>query len=162
MGWDRVRFFETIGEQGQPTATLISADKQSAEVVYGRDFSKMLGFLGHKATTVLDRPEVAKRIDGHISIEPHARDVLQKYALYEVIDFPDTAREEWYGWPTASYAIEVQPPLSGRDTEIVTNYLVEYCDPSDAGPLFLDHRNGHRGCAFPPGQSGAICPSRTA
>lgn len=159
MGWDRVRFFETLDEQtGKPNATLISADKESSRTVYGKDFSTFLRCLGYRATQVIDTQEAPKAVERAIQFRPKDRTVLERFSLKHVIDFPDTARADWYGSPTATHAVEVQPPIEGRDMGVITNYLMQYCEPSDAGPLFLDHRNGQNGHGFRAGTIGADRP----
>jgi hypothetical protein len=129
MGYDRIRFYDGIENQ----STLITADKESAFVVYGNNFRRFLNVLGTTATLAADHDQPAKDIPAHV--KPIAYPPKLKPFDSEV------------GY-SSLHVIEVQPPLADDQLLLTMRYLKEYCMPSDAGPLFLDSRSDHNGCTI--------------
>lgn len=136
MGFDRVRFFEGCGET---PATLISADKQTSLVVYGKPFLDFLSILGHRAYIGFDE-----------AVQMPTQDIKTRLELgRQPIPYPESAKKIWFGHPYASeYVTVIEPPLDKDDTRRAMRFIERYAEPSDAGPLYLDHRGEHEGCTI--------------
>jgi hypothetical protein len=131
MGYDRIAYFE--GTDGE--TTLISADKDSSEVVYGYKFQSFLGRLGFHAQIVVDRQGVAEMARYRNRIDAEIKDLPERTKA-EVIPGSRVA-----GWTF----VEVKPPLDNEMIRVVNAYFETHCEPSDAG-LILDYRQSPAEC----------------
>lgn len=123
MGYDRIAFFP-----GNNDTTLISADKSSAEVVYGDKFQYYLQRLGYKTRTVVDRSAV----DQNISMINKGRAQIEELPAI-------TKAEVIPGYPVAhGVFVEAKPPIVGEAMKAVVSYLLTHCEPNDDG-VVLDY-----------------------
>lgn len=129
MGWDRIRYFN--GADGE--STLLSADKASAEVVYGFKFGHFVNMLGHSARQVVD----LSALQGSPRLQ---RLVNTRQA--QVTEFPEAAKVDWYGRQLADHAVEIRPPVSDERMQVLNAFLVSVCEPNDAAYI-IDNRGEH-------------------
>lgn len=145
MGFDRIRFFD--GKNAE--STLISADKMSAEIVYGKDFLNFLNAIGFIARHAVDDTKPSKDNQQHI----------QRGAV--AVEFPpDEKIHDTFGRKIGDWLIEVKPPIKPEQMRHVIRWLDIYCDPSDAGPLYLDNRGIHNDCQISPETGRTVCPPK--
>lgn len=136
MGFDRVRFFEGAGET---PSTLITADKMTADVVYGKHFRTFLGVLGYRAVIGFDEAESLSSQEVKTRLEHGEVPIL----------YPDSAKKMCLGRKYADgNVVIIEPPLEAADVKRVMRYIDAYAEPSDAGPLYLDHRGEHESCSI--------------
>lgn len=147
MGYDRIRFYD--GEKRE--STLVSADKRSHDALVSWKTQSFLRHLGHRVQLVVDanKPaglsaEAIKNGAAPVELPPKVLNndpVLQRQASWEPL-------------------LEVQPPLNPDTIKPFLAYLAVTCEPSDAGPLYLDHRGEHDGCLIDFSEGVATCESK--
>lgn len=146
MGFDRIRFFD--GKNAE--STLISADKMSAEVVYGKHFLNFLNTIGFMTRHVVDETKPTKDNQRY----------LERGSI--AVAFPaDEKINDQYGRIIGDVLVEAKPPIQPEQMKSIIRWLDIYCDPSDAGPLYLDNRGDHKDCQISPRTGGTACPPRT-
>ena len=146
MGYDRVRFYD--GDTAE--STLVSADKSSHGTLISPNTLSFLRQLGHNARLVVDANKPSRDTQAAVRMGAVAIDLPPK-----VIE-----NDELLGGPVAwEPLVEVKPPFTPDSIKPFLAYLDVTCEPSDAGPLFLDHRGEHVGCAINRARGSAYCPA---
>lgn len=134
MGWDRIRFYEARDSN----ANLISGDKQSRDTVLGKDFRHFLQALGFQAKLAFDDSLTAREAGGLLQLGAKPITYPEKSKIPDSFDRINIGQA----------VVEVQPPIDPIRMQQIMRYLDIYCDPSDAGPLYLEHRGNHNGCGL--------------
>lgn len=124
MGYDRIAYFN--GKDNE--STLLSADKRSADVVYGNRFQFFCMNLGFKVREVVDAADV-----------PCHRDDVNRGV--QIDDLPARTKAEIIAGHRLAPGVfvELQPPVEEAMMNVLNAYFETHCDPSDSG-LILDYR----------------------
>lgn len=147
MGWDRVRFYD--GPENK--STLMCADKCSAGAVYSRHFKRFLEIIGFTVTYGVDEEKPGK--ENAAAIARGAK----------LITFPAKSKipDRYDRINISNIVVQTEPPIDSASMRLIMRWCDVYCAPSDAGPLYLDHRGEHNGCTIVPTGTTA-CPAGKA
>lgn len=145
MGYDRVRFYDGATAE----STLVSADKSSHSTLISPRTLSFLRQIGFNTRLVVDANKPSRDTQAAVRIGAVAIDLPPK------VTEADTLLDGQAAWEPL---VEVKPPFTPDSIRPFLAYLDVTCEPSDAGPLFLDHRGEHDGCTINRARGGAYCP----